>query len=136
MQRNSKLVILSNLGMTGHTQLKWYHQCEKTFNICQQAKNQLHPSCFPWDITKILLTGCFWYFGPIWLLSPKVILPSYRKHLCLSVGKTSTSSPILLWGYCKNIQIYFGYFGHARSHALKMIVSPWQRLQCLSACKK
>ena len=41
--------------------------------------NQLHPSCFPWDIAKILQAGCFWYFGPVWLSTPKVILSSCRK---------------------------------------------------------
>ena len=57
--------------MPGHTHLKWQYQFEKTFNICQQAKNQLHPSCFPWDIVTILWTDCFWYFGPVWLIIQK-----------------------------------------------------------------
>ena len=76
------------------------------------------------------------YFGPVWLIAPKVILPSCRKHLCLSGGKNLTSSTMLLWRYCKDMQTYFGYFGHAWLHSPKMIVSPCWRFQCLSACKK
>ena len=51
----------------------------KTFNIYQQAKDQLHPLCFPWDIATILWTGCFWYFGSVWLRTSKMILLSCRK---------------------------------------------------------
>ena len=76
------------------------------------------------------------YFGPVWLIAPKVILPSCRKHLCLSGGKNLTSSTMLLWRYCKDMQTYFGYFGHAWLHSPKMIVSPYWRRPCLSACKK
>ena len=43
----------------------------------------------------------------------KVIISSCRKLLCLPTGKKSTSSPMLLWRYCKDRQTYFGYFGHA-----------------------
>ena len=48
-----------------------------------------------------------------------MILPSRRKHLCLSAGKNSTLSPILLWKYCKDMQTYFGYSGHARKNFSK-----------------
>ena len=54
LQRNSKLVILVNLGMAGHTHLKWQYHFEETFDIYQQAKNQLHPSHFSCEIAKIL----------------------------------------------------------------------------------
>ena len=65
-----------------------------------------------------------------------LILPSYRKLLCVSGGKNSTSSPMLSQRYCKDMQTYFGYFGHAWLHSPKMIVSPYWRRPCLSACKK
>ena len=41
MQRNSKLFILSNLGMPGHTHLKWWCHFEETFDNYQQAKTNL-----------------------------------------------------------------------------------------------
>ena len=42
LQRNSKLVILGNLGMPGHTP-KMLDQFEGMFDIHVQEKNQLHP---------------------------------------------------------------------------------------------
>ena len=96
-------------GYFGHT---WLHSAKMmVFNVYLHAKNKLHNSLLSWDITKILSTGYFWYFGLIWLLSPKVILPSYRKHLCLSASKTSTLSPILLWRYCKDMKFILGTLG-------------------------
>ena len=65
-----------------------------------------------------------------------MILSTCRKPFCLFGGKKSTSSLMLSWRYCKDMQIYFGYFGHAWFHTPKMIVSACARLRCLSACKK
>ena len=125
LQWNNKLVILGNFGMPlPHTP----KMIVSTWNVYQQAKNKLHPSCFPWDIAKILYTNCIWYFGPVWVRTPKVILSSCRKPLYLSADKNSTSCPMLLWRYCKDMQTYFGYFGHAWLHSPKMIVSPCRRL--------
>ena len=101
---------------------KMMYQFKKAFSVYQQAKNKLHPSCFPWDIAKILKSSCFCYFGSVWLRKPKVILSFCRKRLCLSAGKKPASFPMLLWRYCKDMQTYFGYFGHAWLHSPKMIV--------------
>ena len=68
--------------------------------------------------------GMFGYVYPKWKLS------------CLSAGKKSTPSFMLLRRYCKDMQTYFGYFGHAWLHSPKMIVLTCRRLRCLSACKK
>ena len=47
LQRNSKLVILGNLGMPGHAP-KMMDQFEEKFDVHLQAKNQFHPpSHFP-----------------------------------------------------------------------------------------
>ena len=54
-KKNSKLVILGNLGMPGHTHLIW----SEFFEVYQHAKNQLHPSRFSWNIAKILQACCF-----------------------------------------------------------------------------
>ena len=63
------------------------------------------------------------------------MLLSCRKLLCLSADKKSSSSTIPLRRYCKDMQTYFGYFGHACFHSPKMIVSSCERLRYLSACK-
>ena len=69
--------------------------------------------------------------------TPKMILSSCKKPLCLFAGKISTSSPMLYLRYCKDMQTsYFGYFEHAWLHTPKMIVSTCARLRCLYACKK
>ena len=57
------------------------------------------------------------------------------ENLWLSAGKNSTSSPMLFWKYCKNMQIYFGYFEHTWLHSSKIIVPNCRRLQWLFACK-
>ena len=60
-QRNNKqLHILGTLRMSCHTNLRWYCQNQENFDVYMQAKSQLHPLYFPWDIVKILQT-C--YFG-------------------------------------------------------------------------
>ena len=76
LQINSKPVILGNLGMAGHTHLKWYYQLEEIFDVYLQAKNQLYSSRFPWDIPMILQTCYFGYFGQAWLHTPKMIVSS------------------------------------------------------------
>ena len=76
-------------------------QTEEIFDCYLQAKNQLHPSCFPWDIAKILSACCFGYFGHAWLCTPKVALSTYRNPLCLSADGKSISSPMLFWRYWK-----------------------------------
>ena len=63
LQRNSKLVILGNFDIPGHTHLKWWYQFEEIFDVYLQAKNKLQSSRFPWDIVKILQTCYFGYFG-------------------------------------------------------------------------
>ena len=73
LQRNSKLVILGNLGMLGHTHPQWWCQLEKTFTVYQQAKNQFHCLGFPWDIAKVLQNCYSGYFGHAWLCTNKAI---------------------------------------------------------------
>ena len=96
LQRNSKLVILGNLGMSNNTHLKWLYQLEETFDVYLQAKNQLHPSHLPWVIFY-----CKDYFK---LVLGTLGMPGYAhlkgyyqfvETVCLSVGKKSISSPLL-----------------------------------------
>ena len=81
------------------------HRFEETFDVYLQAKNQLHPSHFPWDIARILQICYFGYFGYAWLRTPKVILSGCRKRLCLSAGKKPNSFPMFFWRYTKYIKI-------------------------------
>ena len=70
------------------------------------------------------------------VIFPRVIPSSCQKLSRLSAGKKSNLLSMLFWRYCKNIQTYFGYFGHAWLHTSRMIVSNCRRLQCLSTCQK
>ena len=59
LQRNSKLVILSYLGMPGNIHLKrWYH-FEETFDAYLRVKNQLHSSIFL-EILQRYANFLFW----------------------------------------------------------------------------
>ena len=53
LRRNSKLVILGTLGMSGFAHLKWYYQLIENFCVYLQAKKQLHHPRFSGDIVKI-----------------------------------------------------------------------------------
>ena len=121
LQRNSKIVTLGNLGMTGPTHLKWQYKYEETFHIYLQAENHVHPFRFPWDIAKILPTCHIAYFGHAWLPTSKMI-PSTRRQLsCLSVDTKNQLHPSRLSGdiakickYCKLLILAtLGMFGYA-----------------------
>ena len=58
------------------------------------------------------------------------------KLLCLSAGKKLSSSPTLLWRYCKDMQTYFEYFEHYWLETPKMKARTCRRLSCSSACQK
>ena len=73
LQKNSKHVILGKLGMPGHTHLQWWYQFEEIFDVYLEAKNQLHSSCFLWDIANLLQICYFGYFGQVCLHKPKMI---------------------------------------------------------------
>ena len=121
--------------MPGHTHhsINLNKQC---LSVYLQAKNQPHPSYFTWDIVKILQTRYFGFFGHAWLRTPKLILSTCRKLLCLSAGKKK-SSPTFFCKHYKDIQIsYFGWFGHAWLCKPTIVLSPCRKLQCLSACQK
>ena len=79
LQRNSKLVILGDLGMPDHKHLKWQYQSEEIVDVYLEAKKQLHCCFFPGDVAKILPTCYFGYFGHTWLQKPKMIVSSCRK---------------------------------------------------------
>ena len=99
------------------------------------GKNQLHLSCFSWDIGKILQTCYFGNFGHAWLPTLKVIPSNCRKLLCLSAGKKSTSHPTIFWRYCKDMQISnFGYLGHVWPCTPKLTVWTCKKRGCLFAC--
>ena len=136
MQRNSKLVILDNLGMPAHTHLIWKYHFEKIFDIYQQPKKinfVLHV------FLEILQRYCKFGFGTFGMSG--YAHPKWYYHLVENVfiylqAKNQLQFPMLLWRYCKDMQTYFGYFWHAWLHSPKMIVSTCRRLPCLSACKK
>ena len=60
MQRNSKLVTLGNLGMPGHTHLKWQYQFEETFDVYLQAKQLTSSFIFSLGYCKDIVNLLFW----------------------------------------------------------------------------
>ena len=102
---------------------------EETFDVHLQAKNQLHPSRFPWDIAKILQICYFGYFEHVWQHTTKVIQSTHRKFLCLSAGRKSTSSPAFSGDVTKICKLL------AWLRMPKMIPT-CRKLRCLSACQK
>ena len=93
--KNSKLVILGNLGIPGRTHLKWQYHFEEISDVYQQAKNQLHSSCFPWDIANILQNCYFGYFGQSWLHRSKILL-TCRKRSYLSAAEEPLQPHVFL----------------------------------------
>ena len=105
LQRNSKLVILGNLGMAGHTPKMIVSIWRNTWHLSAVKKSTVSFTFFLsyFFIAKILQT-CFGYFGHAWLCTAKVILSIYWKLLCLSAGaKNLTSFPMLFWRLVDNI---------------------------------
>ena len=100
----------------GYFEYAWLRTPKVILSTCVylQAKKSTSSFMFPWDIGKILQIYYFGYFGHVWacLATPKKILSTCTKTLCLSAGKKTTSSPMFFLRYCKDMQTsYFGYFG-------------------------
>ena len=108
MQKYYQLSILGILNMSGHFLQKWWYQLELFLKILERnnklyilgnlgvyiwVKDQVHLWRFPWDITKILQTYCFRYFGHVWQRKPKVTLSPCRKLSCLFAGKKINFTP-------------------------------------------
>ena len=70
------IAILGFLGMPGYTHPKGYYHLVEHFRVYLQAKNQLHPTRFCGDITKIR----------------RILILVCKKIRCLSVCQKRTSS--------------------------------------------
>ena len=72
LQKITKLDILGNLDMLGFFfASSLQYNVKKPLMFIYRQKNQLHTSRFPSDITKILQTCYFGYFGHAWVCTPK-----------------------------------------------------------------
>ena len=113
--------------------------CRKPSSSSACKKSTSSPTSFVRyckEIVKLLL-WVIWACLVTWLCTPKVILSTCRKRLCLSASKKATSSPKFsrdITKICKTS--YFGYFGQAWLYTPKMILSTCRKLQCLSECQK
>ena len=107
------------MDMPSHKHLKWEYHFEGTFDIHHQAKNNCILPVFLEILQRYCKLVVFGTFGHVWLRTPKVILSSCKRLLCFSADKKSTSLPMLLWRYCKDMQTYFRYFGHPWLHSPK-----------------
>ena len=119
--------------MPGRTHLKWQYQFEEIFDVYLQAKNQLHPSRFPWDIPiycKLVLGTALGMPGYAHPKSYYHLVKNFRVYL----QAKNQLHPTLFGKYCKDMQI--SYFGHAWLHTPKLIVLTCRRLPCLPGCQK
>ena len=131
LQRNIKLFVSSNLGMSGHTHQRWQYHFEKTFDNYQQGKIN--------SILYIFLKILQRYYKVVVLGAlrmPGHAQPKWYDQLVENICVyLKVKYQFLFWRYYKDIQTYFGYFGHVWSYITKMIVSTFRRLQCLSSCQ-
>ena len=121
MQRNNKHFILGNLGVPGHTHLKGQYHFEETFDNYQQEKISFIFHIF----LKILERYCKFVFSGT-LNMPGFAHP--RWYYQFVEGRKSNTHPMIFWRYCKDTQIYFGYFGHVWLYTAKIIVSTCRRV--------
>ena len=91
------------------------------------GKNQLHSLCFP-DILqrycKFVVLGTLGmpgYAHPKWY-------HQYEETFMFICRQKIISYPMLFRKYCKVMQTYFGYFGHAWFCTAKMIISTFRRI--------
>ena len=124
LQRNSKLVILGNLGMSGHTHLKWYSiTLMKTWTfICGQKTN--FTTDFLYKIlqrnSKLVILGSLCMHG---------YTHTSKNLWYLFAGDKTNSSFTFSLRYCKDIaNLFLRYFGHNWLRRLKVILSTCWKL--------
>ena len=83
--------------MPGHTNLKWQYQSEGTFDVYLQAKNQLHPSRFSWDIAKICKLVALGTLGMSCYTHPK----GYYQFGVYLQAKNQLHLPSFFWDIAK-----------------------------------
>ena len=138
LQRNSKLVVLCNLRMTGKTHLKRYYKCEETFYVIFPVFLEIllkHTNSFfwiPWSCLTIHThPECYYQ-----LVENVIDLLTVDKLFYLSAVNKSTLSPMFFRRYCKDMKtIYFEYFEHVWLRTPKLKVATGRKLQYLSACQ-
>ena len=127
LQRNSKLVILDNLGMPGQTHPKWCIILKKPLTFISRQKNQLHPS-------RKFVSDTLGMSGYV---HPKCYYYLVENVFVYLQAKINFNSPCFYEDIAKICKlIYLGYFWHAWLRSPKMVVSTCRRLSRLSACKK
>ena len=133
LQRNSKLVILGNLGMPGHTS-KMIIAIWRNLWPLSVGKSSSSSFTFSLRYSKDNVNFFGGYFGHAWLLKPKEILQlveNFHAHLLAKNQLRPHAFLEILQRYAN----YVGYFGNAWLHTPKMIASTCRRLWCLSACQ-
>ena len=109
LQRNSKLVILGNLGMAGHTYLKLQQQFDEIFDvylwtfILHIFLVILQRYCKLMALgryCKDMQASYFGHFGHDWLHTPNMMVLACRRLSYLSAGQKYTSPFTSFLRYC------------------------------------
>ena len=129
----ANFLFLGNLGMSGHAHKKWQYHFEETFENYQQGKINSILYIFL-EILQRYYNVVLGAFGMPGHAHPKWCY-QFVENFCVYLQvKNQFHSPCFSWD--KNMQTYFGYFGHVWLYITKMIVSTFRRLWCLSVCQK
>ena len=101
------------------------------YKVYAHTKNQDFPN-FSLDILQRLCKI-------IWVLCACLAKPIKKnaENLMFIGTKNQLHSSLFSWDIAKTLQTcYFGYFEHDWPWPQKLIASTWQKVWCLSACKK
>ena len=132
LQRNSRLNILSNLGMPGHTPKRIVSLWR---NLQHLSAGKTSTSFFTFSLIncKLAVFGTLsmsGYAHPKWYYQ---LVESF----CVYLQTKNQLHPSCFYGDIENnMQTYFGSFRQAWLHSPKMIVSTCRGLSCLSVHKK
>ena len=126
-QRNSKPVILGNLGKPAHKMMFFYLRCLST------GKKSISSFTFSLRYCKLAILGTLGianYAHPNWYYQ-------FVEILVFICRQKINFIPHIFWGYYKDLGTsYFGYFEHAWLRTPRMIVSTCRKFQFLSVCQK
>ena len=139
LQRNSKFVILGNLGMPGHT-LKMMIAIWKNLwrlYIVGKRLSSLSSRLSSLRYYKDIVNFLFWVIWTCLAKQTQKDTINLKKTFVFIFRQKINFTPMLVWRYGTDMQTcYFHYFRHAWLQTPKMIVLTCRRLWFLSACQK
>ena len=117
MQRNSKLAILGNFDLPGHTPKMIVSIWRNLWHLYKGKKSD-SSSTFSLRFRKDVVNLFFWSCLALHIEKDAINLYNSFAFIC---RQKTNFFPMLFWKYCKDMAtFYFGYFGYAWLHTSKM----------------